>query len=265
MLLWREQLSFGWILWLGSVRAGVDRVRSDLAGRDGARREALEAVLALPIPRWRVFAVKMLDVRRAGGAELSRCSDDDGRRVLLIRLGARACIWRRRCRGGDSCPLEVRAFAACWLLIVAHTWISVRYPGFAVPAGIGFAAMLLGFMAVNAVRTSGGGIPGRCRSTCGRKDCTRRAIRWRRHCSEQSRVWCSRRRWRRGIWGVGWKMSELRRGARAERQAHDAWLASDAGGGLGRRTTAAALSRRLRGDAAAAPRSLKNTSRTPRS
>jgi ABC-type transport system involved in cytochrome c biogenesis ATPase subunit len=38
-----------------------------------------------------------------------------------------------------------------WLLIVIHTWISVRFPGFAVPAGIAFAAMLIGafLVAVN--------------------------------------------------------------------------------------------------------------------
>ena len=43
-----------------------------------------------------------------------------------------------------------KAYAACWLLIVVHTWLSVRLAGFAVPAGIAFAALLAGSLLLNA-------------------------------------------------------------------------------------------------------------------
>jgi len=69
---------------------------------------------------------------------------------VLLFSGARGLHLAGSIPLGEILSTAVRAYGACWLLIVVHTWISVRFPGFAVPAGIGFAAMLLGFMAVNA-------------------------------------------------------------------------------------------------------------------
>jgi hypothetical protein len=43
----------------------------------------------------------------------------------------------------------LRAYLACWLLIVIHIWLSIRFPGFPVPAGIAFAAMLIGVLLIN--------------------------------------------------------------------------------------------------------------------
>jgi hypothetical protein len=66
--------------------------------------------------------------------------------------GARGLNLARSLPWVEIALTAVRAYAACWLLIVVHTWISVRFPGFAVPAGVGFTAMLVGLLLVNLNR-----------------------------------------------------------------------------------------------------------------
>jgi ABC-2 type transport system permease protein len=147
-LLWRELMSFGWILWLGLFLPALVAFEAiALAGMEHSGKH-WKQLLALPIPRWRVFAVKMLICGVLVGASFVV--------FLLTTVGGVLLFgWARGLHLAGALPVAdvlvtaAKAYAACWLLIVTHLWISVRYPGFAVPAGVGFAAMLMGFMAMN--------------------------------------------------------------------------------------------------------------------
>jgi len=146
--LWTDLLGFGWVLWLGLfIPALIAFEAICLAGieHDGRHWKQL---FALPIPRWQIFAVKMLFCALLVAASFVVFAVASIAGVLLFS-------WARGLHLAGSTPwLEtlltaLRAYLACWLLIVIHTWLSIRFPGFPVPAGITFAAILLGVLLVN--------------------------------------------------------------------------------------------------------------------
>jgi hypothetical protein len=146
--LWRDLLSFGWILWLGLFAPALIVFETiSLAGMEHTGKH-WKQLLALPVPRWRVFAVKMLICGALVGASFALFLATSVGGVLLFS-GARGLQLAASMPWRDLLSTAGKAFPACWLLIVAQMWISVRRPGFAVPAGVGFAAMLVGFMAMN--------------------------------------------------------------------------------------------------------------------
>jgi ABC-2 type transport system permease protein len=147
-VLWRDLLTFGWILWLGLFAPALVAFEAiALAGMEHSGKH-WKQILSLPIPRWRVFAVKMLICGVLVGASFALFLATSVAGVLLFS-GARGLDLAGSLPWLDLLSTAAKAYLACWLLIVTHTWISVRFPAFAVPAGIGFAAMLLGFMAMN--------------------------------------------------------------------------------------------------------------------
>jgi lantibiotic transport system permease protein len=146
--LWTDLLSFGWVMWLGLFTPALIVFEAIcLASIEHSGRH-WKQLFALPIPRWRIFAVKMLFCGLLVGASFIVFGVTSLAGVLFFS-------WVRGLHLAASTPwLEMlltglRAYMACWLLIVIHTWLSVRFPGFPVPAGIAFAAMLIGVLLVN--------------------------------------------------------------------------------------------------------------------
>jgi hypothetical protein len=151
VLLWRELLGFGWILWLGLFAPTLIVFEAiSLAAMEHGSRQ-WKQLFALPVPRWSVFAVKMLFCGLLLGGSFVVFTATSVGGVLLfsgirgLHLGS-AIPWL------EILVTAVRGYGACWLLIVVHTWLSTRFPGFAVPAGIAFYAILMGFLLLQVSR-----------------------------------------------------------------------------------------------------------------
>ena len=148
VLLWRDLLSTGWTLWLGLFTPALIMLETVCLVNVEHSGKHWKQLFALPIPRWRVFSIKMLfcGLLLAASFAIFLVTSIGG--VLLFSEArdlhlAGSIPWR------ETLSLGLRTYAACWLLIVVHTWISVRFPGFAVSAGVAFSAMLVGFPLAN--------------------------------------------------------------------------------------------------------------------
>jgi hypothetical protein len=147
--LWRDLMSFGWTLWLGLFTPALVAFEAiSLAGLEHGGRQ-WKQLFALPIPRWSTFGVKMLSCAALVGASFLVFALTSVGAVLLFsgmrELHMAAFVpWR------EIAVTTAKAYAASWLLIVVHTWLSIRFPGFAVPAGIAFAAVLAGYLLLSA-------------------------------------------------------------------------------------------------------------------
>jgi lantibiotic transport system permease protein len=147
--LWRDLLSFGWVLWLGLFTPALIVFEAIcLAGLEHSGR-TWKQLFALPVPRWGIFAVKMLTCGVLVGASFAVFVATSTGAVLLFS-GARGLHMAASTPWMEMLATGLKAYAACWLLIVVHTWLSVRFPGFAVPAGVAFAAVLAGYLLLNA-------------------------------------------------------------------------------------------------------------------
>jgi ABC-2 type transport system permease protein len=146
---WRDQLTFGWVLWLGLFTPAL--IASEaicLAGLEHGGRH-WKQLFALPIPRWTIFAVKMLFCGLLVGGSFVAFAASSVAAVLLFS-SVRGLHLAGAIPWAEISLTALRAFLACWLLIVVHTWLSVRFPGFAVPAGVAFAAVLVGYLMMGA-------------------------------------------------------------------------------------------------------------------
>jgi len=148
-LLWRDLMSFGWALWLGLFTPALIVFEAiALAGLEHGGRH-WKQLFSLPVPRWSTFAVKMLFGAALLGASFLAFTATSVGAVLLFS-GARGLHLAAWLPWREILLTAGRAYAACWLLIVVHTWLSVRFAGFAMPAGIAFAAVLVGYLLLNA-------------------------------------------------------------------------------------------------------------------
>jgi hypothetical protein len=153
--MWRDLLEFGWVIWLGLfVPALIGFESICLAGMEHNSRQ-WKQLFTLPVPRWSVFAVKMVFCGLLVAASFLAFAAGSVGAVLVFSahrgLGLGGSIpWR------DLTSTMALAFLACWLLIVVQTWLSVRFRGFAVPAGVAFAALLIGFLLVGVNRDAFG-------------------------------------------------------------------------------------------------------------
>jgi hypothetical protein len=147
--LWRDFLTFGWVLWLGLFAPALVAFEAIcLAGFEHSGKH-WKQLFVLPVPRWQIFAVKMLVCGGllAGAFVLFAATSIAG---VLLFSAVRGLHLAASIPWSDVILTAAKAYAACWLLIVVHTWLSVRFPGFAVPAGVAFAAILVGFMLISA-------------------------------------------------------------------------------------------------------------------
>lgn len=145
VVLWRDLLTFPWVLWLGMfVPVLVIFETISLASMEHGGRH-WKQLFALPIPRWRFFAVKMFFCALLLGASylLFACGAIGG---VLIFSWARGLGLAGSIPWADVLGIGCRAYLASWLMIVAQTWLSMRFRGFAIPAATGAAALLFGFM-----------------------------------------------------------------------------------------------------------------------
>jgi lantibiotic transport system permease protein len=141
--LWRDLLSFGWVLWLGLFTPALIAFEAIcLAALEHGGRQ-WKQLFALPVPRWSIFAVKMLVCGVLVAASFFTFVATSVAGVLMFS-GARGLHLAASIPWAEILLTAVRAYAACWFLIVVQSWLSSRFAGFAVPAGIAFAAMLFG-------------------------------------------------------------------------------------------------------------------------
>jgi len=107
-------------------------------------------IFALPIPRHAVYATKLLIAQAlAAASTLILCALTVLVGLALIRLrpetphaGAIPYVW----------ILKHAAFVwlAAWLIIAIHTWVSVRWPGFALALGAGIGGTFFAIFAASA-------------------------------------------------------------------------------------------------------------------
>ena len=147
--LWRDLLSFGWILWLGLFTPALIAFEAIcLAGLEHGGRQ-WKQLFAMPVPRWGIFAVKMLACAALVGVSFAVFAATSAGAVLLFGA-ARGLHLSSSAPWLEMAVTAAKAYAASWLLIVIHTWLSARFPGFAVPAAIAFAAVLVGSLLLSA-------------------------------------------------------------------------------------------------------------------
>jgi lantibiotic transport system permease protein len=147
--LWNDLLSFNWVMWLGLfLPALIGFEAICLANLEHAGRH-WKHLLALPIPRWSVFSVKMAAcaILLAGSFAIFIVTSVVG---VLIFSRYRDLNLAGSIPWFEILSTSARGYLACWLLIVIHTWLSVRFPGFAMAAGIGFAGLLFGYFLIGA-------------------------------------------------------------------------------------------------------------------
>jgi hypothetical protein len=143
--LWRDLLTFGWIMWLGLFTPALIVFEAICLANMEHSSKQWKQLFALPIPRWRVFGVKMLFCALLLGASFFAFTVTSVGAVLMFS-GARGLNLASAIPWREILLTAIRGYVAGWLLIVVHTWLSVRFPGFAVPAGIAFAALLIGVL-----------------------------------------------------------------------------------------------------------------------
>jgi lantibiotic transport system permease protein len=147
--LWTDFLSFGWVMWLGLfLPALIGFEAISLAGLEHDGRH-WKQLFALPIPRWSIFAVKMLACAALVAASFLGFVAGSVSAVLLFS-GSRGLHLSHSIPWRQLAVTAFRAYLACWLIIAIHTWLSTRFRGFAVPAGIAFGGLLIGFLLIGA-------------------------------------------------------------------------------------------------------------------
>ena len=108
-------------------------------------------LFAFPAPRWNYFAAKMLLCGCVIAVSFAIFAVGSVGDLLIVSAG----------RGLDlagSMPwvlmvtMGMKAYAACWLIIVIQIWISGRISGYAFPIGIGLFALVFGGMLVGMNR-----------------------------------------------------------------------------------------------------------------
>lgn len=106
-------------------------------------------LFALPIPRWTIYAAKLL----AGLGILGLGQIAAWGWTMLAGLGLR--VFKPGLGFEDSFPwLQIlewtfRVFLASWLIVAIQTWVSVRWPRFVLSIGVGIAAVIGGFIMSN--------------------------------------------------------------------------------------------------------------------
>ncbi len=142
---WHDLLANGWALWLMFFAPMLIAFQAaSLANVEHAGRH-WKQLFAFPIPRWGVYAAKVL----VSGLLL-------GVSFMLVTTGFVLDVLIYSAVGGHRLALEIpwfdimstacRAYFACWLMIGIQSWLSARFAGMATPIGIGFAALVIGIV-----------------------------------------------------------------------------------------------------------------------
>jgi len=107
-------------------------------------------IFALPIPRYAVYIAKLLIAQTlAAASTLVLCA-------LTVLVGLSLTRLRPELSHAGAIPyvwiLKYGAFVwlAAWLIISIHTWVSVRWPGFALALGTGIGGTFFAIFAASA-------------------------------------------------------------------------------------------------------------------
>lgn len=107
-------------------------------------------IFALPVPRHTIYTAKLLIAQAlAAASTLILC-------VLTVLVGLALTRLRPELPHSGAIPyiwiLKHAAFVwmAAWLIIAIHTWISVRWPGFALALGAGIGGTFFALFAASA-------------------------------------------------------------------------------------------------------------------
>lgn len=106
---------------------------------------------AMPVPRWAIYTAKLiLNLGVIGISTLMLWLGQMGGGLLLgtIKPGLHFSDWPVPWL--DMLFQAIATYLAVWLIIAIHTWISLRWHSFALASGIGIAATIISFVAVNS-------------------------------------------------------------------------------------------------------------------
>ncbi len=144
---WRNLLQNGWGFWLGFfVPMLVSFEAASLANLEH-REKQWKQLFAFPVPRWSIYAIKMLFCGLLVGASFLIVVPGFVGDVLIFS-------WARGFPLASAIPWSEivntagKAYVASWLVIVIQSWLSVRFAGIASPVCIGFAALVIGVVLI---------------------------------------------------------------------------------------------------------------------
>ena len=106
-------------------------------------------LFALPVPRWRLYAAKLLAVLAVvglGQIAIWGCTMLAGLGLRFLKPGlgfGTSFPWLRILEGS----LEV--YLASWLIVGIHTWISIRWPNFVLSIAVAVVAVMGGLIMSN--------------------------------------------------------------------------------------------------------------------
>jgi hypothetical protein len=142
---WHALLLGGWAAWTGlCLPVLIAFEAACLANLEHAGKH-WKQLFAYPIPRWSVYAVKMLFCGLLAwiGMLIAVPGLIGG---VLIYSGVHGLGLASSIPWLEIFSTAGRACLASCLLIAIQTWISVRLPGIAMPVGIGLAGLVVGLM-----------------------------------------------------------------------------------------------------------------------
>jgi len=150
---WHSLFRGGWLFWIGfCVPVLVAFEAASLANVEH-RGKQWKQLFAAPIPRWSVYAVKMLFCGVLVGASFAMVVPGLVGDVIIYSAASGYGL-------GPAIPwLEVgnwacRAWMASWLMMVVQSWLSARFAGIAPPVGIALAGLVMGVAVQGTVMQS---------------------------------------------------------------------------------------------------------------
>jgi ABC-2 type transport system permease protein len=134
--------SFAFSLWALFLLPMTLAAFTALVGQIEHRAKGWDQLLALPIPRWQVFAAKLVIVLMATIAMTALVA------ALTVGGGALGGLLRGEMPTGTIDPLMMARtlgliLAASGALIVLQLWSALRFPSFVVPLGVGIAGTMV--------------------------------------------------------------------------------------------------------------------------
>lgn len=151
---WRALVQNGWVFWLVFFAPMLIAFEAaSLANLEHSGR-LWKQIFSFPIPRWSVYATKVLVCGLLlGGSFLILVLGYIG--DVLIYGGIYALRLASSIPFVEIFTVAGKAYLASWLVIVIQTWLATRFSGMTAPLGIGFAAMIMGFVLLSALGRRG--------------------------------------------------------------------------------------------------------------
>lgn len=147
---WRSLYRGGWLFWIGFFVPVLVAFEAASLANVEHRGKQWKQLFASPIPRWSVYAVKMLFCGLLVGASFAIVVPGLVGDVLIYSAAngyrmAPAIPW------SEVVDWAGRAWLASWLVVVLQSWLSVRFTGIAPPVGIALAGLVLGVVVQGSV------------------------------------------------------------------------------------------------------------------